>query len=90
MAFNKIASLKAFANDVEPNSRRPNFSNSKCRIEKDIPAGEYSMGVWQNEDGNLSVSLEQRTDDVGGGDGFVQPAQPGPHKGGISDDFDTL
>jgi hypothetical protein len=87
MAFNKIASLKAFANEVEPNSRRPHYSNSKCRIDADIPAGEYSMGVWRNEDGNLSISLEKRVDDANGGSGYVTPP---PLKGGISDDFDAL
>ena len=86
MAFTKIATLKAFENQVEPNSRRPHYSNSKCRIEKDIPADEYSMGVWKNEDGTLSISLEKRTNDAGGG--FVTPA---PLKGGISDDgFDSI
>ena len=89
MAFTKIATLKAFENQVEPNSRRPHYSNSKCRIEKDIPADDYSMGVWKNDDGTLSISLEKRTDDVGNGSGFVQPAQPGPLKGG-TDDFESI
>jgi hypothetical protein len=89
MAFTKIASIKLFANDVPPDSRRPKYSNSKVRIEKDIPAGEYSSGCWENEDGNLSISIEERTDDAGGS-GFTQPIQPGPLKGGNSHDFDSI
>jgi len=86
MAFNKIASLRLFKNDVDPNSNRPVYSNSKWRVEQTIPAGEYSVAQWKpNDDGSLSITIEVKTDGAGGG--FVTPA---PLKGGISDDFESI
>jgi len=90
MAFNKIASLRLFKNDVDPNSNRPVYSNSKWRVEQAIPAGEYSVAQWKpNDDGSLSITIEVKTDGVGSGNGFVQPTPPGPLKGG-ADDFDSI
>ena len=63
MPYQKVASMNAFKNDnVDPNSKKPAFSNSKCRIETAIPAGEYSLGVWHSDRG-LSISLQE---EVGG------------------------
>jgi len=105
MAFINLMKATAFKNEVEAGSRRPKYSNSKVQLTREhllawksaidsaLENPEHTfqptMGIWEHEEGNLSVSLEQRTDGVGGGNGFVQPAQPGPLKGG-TDDFDSI
>ena len=55
----------------------PNFSNKTVRIERDIPAGEYGIGIWQYTDsGNLYFSLTKPTSPV-----------TGQSQGGSNDDF---
>ena len=79
MPYQKIASMNAFKNDnLDPNSKKPAFSNSKCRIETAIPAGEYSLGVWHSDRG-LSISLQEEV-----GDGY-KTDNPLPDNGDLDD-----
>ena len=65
--FNVLLKMNVFKNDERFNNGvplakgKPNYSNNKLVINADIPAGEYSLAVWQYEDtGNLSLSLSAR------------------------------
>ena len=66
-----------FDNGTPMTGGKPNYSNNKLRIERDLPAGEYSLAIWQYADsGNLSISLTKPTSPV-----------TGQTQGGIDDDF---
>lgn len=76
MAFTKLASMNAFANEREPNSNKPRWSNGKVRFETAIPAGEYQCAVWENDRG-LSISISQKDDAPA-----LAPSQPPANDGG--------
>jgi len=68
-----------FDNGTPMTGGKPNFSNNKLRIERDLPAGEYSLGIWQYADsGNLSISLTTKP--------TASPVT-GQSQGSIDDDF---
>ena len=78
--YKKVAQINAFFNaDKLPNSNRPDWSNSKAKIDTTIDSGEYSIGVWKSEKG-LSIKIEKRLDDA-------VPAQP---DGGDIGSFDDI
>ena len=61
--YEKVAQINAFLNaDKEPNSNRPDYSNSRAKIDTTIGPGDYSIGVWKSDKG-LSIKIEKRLDD---------------------------
>ena len=61
-SFNTVASFNAFLNDKGSNDRRPDYSNSRCKILTPIPSGEFSLGIWKTDRG-LSITLSERPED---------------------------
>ena len=61
-----------FADGTPMSGGKPQFSNNKITLHSDIPAGEYSLGIWQYADtGNLSLKITTRPATPGNN----QPAQ---------------
>mgnify|MGYP003113591407 CR=1 FL=1 len=62
---------------------KPNFSNNSLTLHTAIPAGTYSLGIWQYSDsGNLSVSLTTKPAQAAS-----QDAAPAQDLGDLADDF---
>ena len=61
-SFKQVANFNAFLNDKAGNDKRPDYSNSRCKILTPIPAGEFSLGIWKTDRG-LSISLSERPED---------------------------
>ena len=49
-----------FRNNEPEGSRKPKWSNGTVNISTDLPAGRYSIGVWEWADsGNLTIDIQQ-------------------------------
>ena len=54
-----------FADGTPMTGGKPQFSNNKITLHSDIPAGTYSLGIWQYADtGNLSLKITTRPADT--------------------------
>ena len=85
LKINVFKNTERFAAGGTPLSGgKPNFSNNKITLHAAIPAGEYSLGVWQYADtGNLSLSLTTKPADE---NAAAQPAPAQPNNE-VLDDF---
>ena len=84
LKINVFKNTDRFADGGTPLSGgKPNYSN-KVTLHTSIPAGEYSLGVWQYADtGNLSLKLTAKSADE---NAAAQPAPAQPNNE-VLDDF---
>tara|TARA_R100000808_G_scaffold24138_1_gene54860 strand:+ start:5958 stop:6236 length:279 start_codon:yes stop_codon:yes gene_type:complete len=58
---NVFKNQERFSGGEPMSGGKPNYSNNKITLHAPIPAGEYSLGIWQYADtGNLSVKLDSK------------------------------
>ncbi len=85
LKFTAHKNAERFSGDVPLEKGKPNFGNSSVTLHSALPAGEYSVSVWQYGDSmNLGFSLSSidRSDD-----NAQQPAPAAPPARNLADDF---
>lgn len=84
LKFTAHRNTDRFSGDTPLEKGKPNFGNGTITLHSALPAGEYSISVWQYADSmNLGCSLSS----VDRNDDNQQPAPAAPQSRDLADDF---